>query len=63
MGVAEKAAGESAEALEHVEAGCPSCLAHIREAAETVYFISQATRQARPDAALKARLLRRVQKK
>lgn len=54
---------ESAEAREHVEAGCPKCLAHLREAAETLYFVSQTTRQARPDPALKTRLLRRVRKK
>ncbi len=56
-------AREAAEVSEHVERGCSYCLGHLREAALTVYLLSQTARPARLDPKLKSRLLRGVGKK
>lgn len=48
---------------EHVERSCPHCLERLREAVQTVYFLSQMTRSARPDPKLKSHLLRRLRRK
>jgi hypothetical protein len=56
-------AGEAADVSEHVERECSYCLEHLREAALTVYLLSQMARPARLDPKLKSRLLRGVGKK
>jgi hypothetical protein len=56
--------GDAAAAIrEHVSNQCPHCLARLREAARTVYFLSQPARTVRPDPKRKAQLLRRLHKK
>jgi predicted anti-sigma-YlaC factor YlaD len=54
---------DSAAVGEHLERGCPSCFENLREAALTVYLLSQPARLARPEPKLKSRLLRRLHKK
>jgi hypothetical protein len=56
-------AREAAEVSEHVERGCSYCLEHLREAALTVYLLSQIVRPARLDPKLKSNLLRGMVKK
>ena len=57
-------ADESAQELsEHVERRCPVCMARLREAAQAVYLLTMATKTARPDPKLKARLLQRLRHK
>lgn len=53
---------DAAAVAEHLEGGCPSCLANLREAVLTVYLLSQPARLARPEPKLKSRLLRRLDK-
>jgi hypothetical protein len=48
---------------EHVERDCPYCLGRLREAARTVYMLSQSVRLVRPDPKRKSHLLRRLHKK
>jgi hypothetical protein len=52
---------ERAELDAHLEKGCPHCLSHLREAAETVYWLTQSIPTDRPRPAVKARLWRRLQ--
>ncbi len=56
-------AEESAVVREHLERGCSDCLDRLREATQTVYFLSFTTRRAQPDPKLKTHLLRRVHRK
>ena len=56
-------AGEAADVSEHVERGCSYCLEHLREAALTVYLLSQTARPARLDQKLKSQVLRHVRNK
>jgi predicted anti-sigma-YlaC factor YlaD len=51
-----------AAAEEHLARGCPDCLEHLREAALTVYLLTQPARPARLDPKHKSQLLRRVRK-
>ncbi len=55
--------GTCAGLREHLERGCPACLEHLREAALTVYLLSQTTRPARPSPKVKSQLLSRLRKK
>jgi hypothetical protein len=48
---------------EHVSRGCVYCLEHLKEAAQTVYLLSQPAKLARPDPKLKSQLLHRLRKK
>jgi anti-sigma factor RsiW len=50
----------SQELREHLERGCPRCLARVREAAETVYLLARATKPARPHPRVKSELLRQI---
>jgi hypothetical protein len=45
---------------EHLGRGCPHCLARVREAAETVYLLSRASKPARPHPRVKTELLRQI---
>lgn len=56
-------ADEAVEVSEHVSGGCTYCLEHLREAALTVYLLSQTVRPARLDPKLKSQVLRYVGKK
>jgi energy-converting hydrogenase A subunit M len=42
----------------HVEKNCPHCLSQLREAAETLYWLTQSIPIARPTPAVRSRLLR-----
>ena len=53
-------ADEAADLSEHIERECVYCLEHLREAALTVYLLSQAARPARLDPKLKPQVLRHV---
>ena len=44
----------------HVKKNCPHCLGQLREAAETLYWLTQSVPIDRPSAAVKSRLLRRL---
>lgn len=48
---------------EHMERGCPYCLARLREAARTVYLLTRMTKDVNPRPKCKAQLLRRLRKK
>lgn len=48
---------------EHAERGCPYCLAHLREAARTVYLLCRLAPDVRPRPRVKAQILRRLRKK
>lgn len=59
-------AEDYAKVHEHVERQCPCCLEQLREAALSVYFLSQVARpirSSRPDPRQKSQLLRRLRKK
>lgn len=49
---------ESAEVKEHVERGCPYCVEHLREAAQSVFFLLSSAKSRKPPAQLKAEILR-----
>ncbi len=51
------------EIRQHLERGCPQCLARIHEAGETVYLLSLTAKPARPSPRVKAELLQRLNKK
>ena len=53
-------ANEQDELHAHVERGCPHCLSQLREAAETLYWLTQNIPSERPGPAVKARLRRRL---
>jgi len=48
---------------DHMADQCPYCLAHLREAARTVYLLCQPARAVRPDPRKKNQVLRRLFKK
>lgn len=48
---------------EHAGRGCAHCIERLRDAARTVYLLSQPARLVRPDPKRKAQLLRRLHKK
>jgi hypothetical protein len=51
---------EAAEISEHVERGCPYCLDHLREAAQSVYFLLSGAKPLKPGPRVKSDLLRRL---
>ena len=58
------ATGEDLTALrQHIEQGCPRCVARMREAALTVLMLIQPVHPVRLNPTIKSRLLRRVRKK
>jgi hypothetical protein len=61
LGTVEDDAG--AIIREHIERGCPYCLDRMRDAARTVYLLSQPPHVVRPDPKRKTQLLRRIHKK
>jgi hypothetical protein len=54
---------EAAEVKEHIERGCPYCLDHLREAAQTVYFLLSSSKPRKPAPGAKAELLRHLHHK
>jgi hypothetical protein len=48
----------AAQVKEHVERGCPYCLAHLREAAESVYFVLSGSKDRKPPPRIRAEILR-----
>ncbi len=38
----------AAEVKEHIERGCPYCLAHLREAAQCIYFVLSGSKGRKP---------------
>jgi hypothetical protein len=51
---------ETAEVKEHLERGCPYCLDHLREAAQSVYFLLSGVKDRKPGQQVKAGILRSV---
>jgi len=49
---------ETAAVREHVERGCPYCVDHLREAAQSVYFVLSGSKSRKPPAQVKAEILR-----
>jgi predicted anti-sigma-YlaC factor YlaD len=56
------AAEDAAAVAEHLARGCSPCFDNLRDAALTVYLLSQTARPARLDPKHKSRLLRRLHK-
>jgi len=50
------------EVRQHLEQGCPYCLARLREAAQVIYLLSQNVRPVRPSPKSRSELLRRLKK-
>ncbi len=48
---------ETAEMKEHLERGCPYCLDHLREAAQSVYFVLSGSKSRKPPAQVKTDIL------
>lgn len=51
---------EAAEVNEHMERECPYCLHHLREAAQSVYFLLSSAKPRKPGPGVKSDLLRRL---
>jgi hypothetical protein len=51
---------EAAEVSEHVERGCPYCLDHLREAAQSIYFRLSGAKPRNPAPRVKSDLLHRL---
>jgi hypothetical protein len=51
---------EAGEVHEHVELGCPYCVQHLREAAQSVYFLISSAKPRKPAPAVKTELRRRL---
>jgi hypothetical protein len=49
---------EAVAVKEHVERGCPYCVDHLREAAQSVYFMLSGTKSRKPPQQLKSEILR-----
>jgi predicted anti-sigma-YlaC factor YlaD len=54
---------DSAAVDEHLQRGCPNCFEGMREAALTVYLLSQPAHATRLDPKRKSHLLRRLREK
>ena len=54
------ASAERDELEAHLERSCPYCLSQLREAAQTIYWLTQSAPAVRPSSAVKTRLLRRL---
>ncbi len=55
--------GEKALDLrDHLERNCPYCVAHFREATQTVYLLISLARPSRPDPKRKREIVRSVRK-
>lgn len=48
---------ETAEVKEHLERGCPYCLDHLREAAQSVHFLLSGAKERKPPAQVKNQIL------
>ena len=48
---------ETAEVREHLERGCPYCLDHLREAAQSVYFVLSEAKRRKPPQQVKSDIL------
>lgn len=48
---------ETAEVKEHLERGCPYCVDHLREAAQSVYFLLSGSKGRKPPAQVKSQIL------
>jgi hypothetical protein len=48
---------ETAEVREHLERGCPYCLDHLREAAQSVYFVLSEAKSRKPPQQVKSDIL------
>ncbi|MGA8185968.1 MAG: hypothetical protein WB819_20250 [Terriglobia bacterium] len=53
---------ETAEMKEHLELGCPYCLDHLREAAQSVYFLLSGAKARKPPAHVKTEILRSLRR-
>ena len=53
---------EAAEVREHVERGCPYCMDHLREAAQSVYFLLSGSKDRKPPSQAKSEILRGLQR-
>jgi hypothetical protein len=51
---------ETAEMKEHLERGCPYCLDHLREAAQSVYFVLSGSESRKPPQQVKTEVLSSV---
>ena len=51
---------EAAPVKEHVERGCPYCMDHLREAAQSVYFLLSESKNHKPPQQVKSEILRRL---
>jgi hypothetical protein len=51
---------EAAEVKEHIERACPYCMDHLREAAQSVYFLLTGAKGRKPPPQVKADILRKL---
>jgi anti-sigma factor RsiW len=49
---------EAAAVKEHLERGCPYCVDHLREAAQSVYFVLSSSKSRKPPQQAKSEILR-----
>lgn len=47
----------AAQVKEHIERGCPYCVTHLREAAQSVYFVLSGTKGSKPPQQVKSEIL------
>jgi len=53
---------EAAEVKEHVERGCAYCVDHLREAAQSVYFVLSGAKPRKPPQPAKSEILRSLRR-
>jgi|YelNatPaOPRAMG01_1025707.scaffolds.fasta_scaffold32294_3 anti-sigma factor RsiW len=53
---------EAVEVEEHIERGCPYCVHHLREAAQSVYLLLSSLKDRKPPQNAKAEILRSLQR-
>jgi len=53
---------EAAPVKEHVERGCPYCVDHLREAAQSVYFLLSGSKSHKPPQQVKSEILRSLRR-
>lgn len=49
---------EAVEVKEHIERGCPYCMDHLHEAAQSIYFLLSRVKGRKPPQNMKAVILR-----
>ena len=56
-------AKDAVEITGHIERGCPYCIEHLHEAAQSVYFLLSSAKPRKPNPSMKAETLRDLHRK